>query len=250
MKVIELIKLIEDLIPKELGLKNDKIGYLSQNTDMDIEKIKVLMDLYPEEDLNSNKKEMFITHHPPLFEPKTPTYVVHSNWDIITGGANDALAETLDLRILDIFDKDNGIGRICKSKLNFKEFLSLAAEKLSLNQMSVVNPLDDEYVLDKIAIVSGFGLSNIEYVKLAKEKNIKLFLSGDLIHRSAILAKDLDICLLDINHHKSEIPGLIKLYDMVSNIGLDTELIIQDVPWKLINFKHLKKKKYFFDKIK
>jgi len=238
MKAIELIKLIEDLVPKELGLKNDKIGYLSQNTDVNIEKIKVLMDLYPEDDLNSKENELFITHHPPLFTPKTPTYVIHSNWDVITGGANDALAETLNLNILDIFDKDNGIGRICESKLNFKEFLSLVSEKLSLNQMNVVNPLDNEYILDKIAIVSGFGLSNVEYVKLAKGKDIKLFLSGDLIHKTAILANDLDICLVDISHHKSEIPGLIKLYEIIFNIGLDTELIIQDVPWKLINFKH------------
>ncbi|MDR3291129.1 MAG: Nif3-like dinuclear metal center hexameric protein [Methanobrevibacter sp.] len=237
MKAIELIKIIDDLIPKKLALKNDKIGYLSSNiNDVNVEKIKIVMDLYPDDDLNSNENELFITHHYPLFMPKTPTYVIHSNWDIITGGANDALAKALNLKILDIFDKDTGIGRICKSQLKFKEFLNLVSKKLSINQINVVKPLNDDTILDKIAIVSGFGLSNIEYVKLAKEKNLKLILSGDLIHNVAMLGVDLDICLVDVNHHKSEIPGLIELYNIISTI-LETELIIHDIPYKTINFK-------------
>ncbi|MDR2830329.1 MAG: Nif3-like dinuclear metal center hexameric protein [Methanobrevibacter sp.] len=238
MKVIELIKIIEDLIPKELALKDDKVGYLQQNSNINIEKIKVVMDLYPKDDLNSNENELFITHHHPLFIPKTPTYVIHSNWDVISGGANDALAKILDLKVLDNFDKKNGIGRICSCQLNFKEFLKLVSEKLSLPNINVVNPLDDDVVPDKIAIVSGFGLSNMEYVKLVKKKNVSLFLSGDLIHKVAILGGDLDICLIDANHHKSEIPGLIELYNLISTIGLDTELIIQNIPWKTINFEN------------
>lgn len=237
MKAIELIKIIDNLIPKELALKDDKIGYLHQNSSINIEKIKVIMDLYPKDDSNSNENELFITHHSPLFTPKTPTYIIHSNWDVISGGANDALAKILDLKVLDNFDKKNGIGRICSSQLNFKEFLNLVSKKLSLPHINVVNPLDDDVIPNKIAIISGFGLSNMKYVKLAKKNNINLFLSGDLIHKVAILGSDLDICLVDVGHHKSEIPGLIELYNVISTIGLDTELIIQDVPWKTIKNK-------------
>ncbi|MDR2623625.1 MAG: Nif3-like dinuclear metal center hexameric protein [Methanobrevibacter sp.] len=237
MKVTELIRIIEDLIPKELALEGDEVGYLHPRSDVDVEKIKVVMDLYPEDDLNSEENELFITHHPPLFTPKTPIYVIHSNWDVISGGANDALAKTLDLKVLDNFDKDTGVGRVCESQLNFKEFLNLVSERLLLSNVNVVNPLDDDVILDRIAIVSGFGLSNIEYLGLAKKKDVKLFLSGDLIHKVAILGNDLDICLVDVSHHKSEVPGLIELNDLISTFGLDTELIVHDTPWKMIDFE-------------
>ena len=62
-------------------------------------------ELEEEQDDNNNENTLIITHHPPLFTPKTPTYTIHSNWDIIDGGANEALANTLKLEVIDYFDK-------------------------------------------------------------------------------------------------------------------------------------------------
>jgi dinuclear metal center YbgI/SA1388 family protein len=238
MKITELIKILDDFVPKELALKNDKIGYLGLNPEnINVKKIKIVMDLYPQDDLNSKDEEIFITHHYPLFTPKTPTYIIHSNWDVIKGGANDALSKILNLKVLDTFDKDTGIGRICSCQYKFKEFLNHLSEKLDLSSLNVVNPLDDEVKLDKIAIVSGFGLNNIDYIKLAKENRVQLFLSGDLTHKSAIFGKILDICLVDATHYKTEVPGLIELYNLLSKTGLDIEIIHHSIPWEAINFK-------------
>ena len=45
-----------------------------------------------------------------------------SNWDIINGGANEALAETLKLNVISPFDKTTNIGRICKTDKSFGDF--------------------------------------------------------------------------------------------------------------------------------
>lgn len=238
MKLKEIIKKIDVMIPKELGLENDNIGYFGPKfEDIDIKKIKVIMDLTIEEDNNSQKNELIISHHPPLFNPKTPTYVIHSNWDIINGGANDALAKKLNLNVLEVFDKETGIGRICEGSFNFKDFLDIIPKKLNIDYFRVVNPLNKQENNEKlkIAIISGFGLSNIDYIKLAKKNKVDILISGDLTHKGAILSKNLGICIVDISHYASEVPGLEELYDIISKIGIETKLIHQKIPWKYIN---------------
>ena len=104
MKLKEIIKFLENEIPKELALQTDNIGLQGKyDLDVEINSIKIYMDLFAEDD-EFLKDTLIITHHPPLFKPKTPTYTIHSNWDIIKGGANEALANTLDIEVTDYFD--------------------------------------------------------------------------------------------------------------------------------------------------
>ena len=97
----DIFNIIDELVPRRYALKNDNVGYYSKTYEnLDIKNIKVLMDLLPEDDLKCDAGDLIISHHPPLFMPKTPTYVVHSNWDIINGGSNEkqALAESAPLQ--------------------------------------------------------------------------------------------------------------------------------------------------------
>ena len=122
MKLKEIIEFIDKNIPKNLALENDEIGFKKEyNLNQDISSIKIFMDLYPEFDTQKTNT-LILTHHPPLFNPKTPTYTIHSNWDIINGGANEALAETLKLNVISPFDKTTNIGRICKTDKSFGDF--------------------------------------------------------------------------------------------------------------------------------
>ena len=250
MLLKEIIKKINQLIPDNIALKNDKVGYIGPNPEnIRINKINIVMDIFPNKEKKNkfkdnktsisgkninekfDKTELTICHHPPLFSPENPTYVIHSNWDIIKGGANDALAETLGISTLEIFDKSTGIGRIGSYSKTFIDFKINLLKKLNLDSINIVNPLDDNEKLGKIAIVSGYGLSNSDYIKLAKKNKVDAFLSGDLTQKGAILAKNLNLCIIDINHHKSEIPGLIKLSELISTIGISCSVDIQETPW-------------------
>ncbi len=223
MKLKEIIEFLDERIPKSLALSSDEVGFKKDyNLNQDISTIKIYMDLLPEDD-KDYEDTLIISHHPPLFNPKTPTYTIHSNWDIIDGGANDALAKTLNLEVIDYFDDSTNIGRVCKSNQTFMELKKTILEKFG--NVRIVNNLEDEKIMENVGIISGFGLKNPDYITLAKDKNLDVLISGDLTQQTAILAKNLEITLIDINHHESEVPGLYALKDLLIELNIEIEVI-------------------------
>lgn len=223
MKLKEIIDFLNEKIPEELALDFDNVGLMGDyDLNEDITSIKIFMDLIPQYD-DFDEATLIITHHPPLFEPKTPTYTIHSNWDIIHGGANKALADILKLKIIDYFDIETRIGRICKSRYDFKEITEIILE--NFDNARIVNRPNDEKEIKKIGIISGFGLKNPQYIKMAKNKNLDILISGDLCQETAILAENLEITLIDLGHHESEVPGLYYLADLLKELETDIEVI-------------------------
>ena len=223
MKLRTIVDFLENRIPSNLALDFDNVGLMEDyDLDLEISSVDIFMDLMPEYD-NASKEKLIITHHPPLFVPKTPTYTIHSNWDIIDGGANDALAEILDLEVIGYFDDSTKIGRICKSNQTFIELKKSILEKFS--NVRIVDNLNDCGIIRKIGVISGFGLKNPDYIKLAKNKDLDILISGDLTQESAILAKNLKITLIDLNHHESEVPGLYALGEVLNELNIDVNVI-------------------------
>lgn len=223
MKLKDIIKFLNDKIPEDLALSSDNVGLMG-NYDLtqEITTIKIFMDLHPQDD-NYPNDTLIITHHPPLFSPKTPTFTIHSNWDIIKGGANEALADSLNLNVIESFDKNTDIGRVCEANITYKDLKNKILT--NFNTFDIVNKPDENQIIKKIAIISGFGLKNPEYIKLAKNNNIDMLISGDLTQETAILAINLDLILIDLGHHMSELPGLYYLKNIVDELDADCELI-------------------------
>ena len=103
----------------------------------------------------------------------------------------------------------------------------------NFDNVQIVNNLNDEEKIKKVGIISGFGLKKPDYIKLAKDKNLDILISGDLIQETAILAKNIKITLIDIGHHESEVPGLHKLANNLSEINIKTE-VIDDKPIEIL----------------
>nr|WP_295160803.1 Nif3-like dinuclear metal center hexameric protein [uncultured Methanobrevibacter sp.] len=223
MKLKEIIEFLDEKIPEDMALDFDNVGLMGKyDLNLDIESIKIFMDLLPEDD-EINTNTLIVTHHPPLFEPKTPTYTIHSNWDIIDGGANEALAETLKLNVIDYFDNETKIGRICKFSSSFEKLKKDILDEFE--NVNIVNIPNDKKEINNIGIISGFGLKNKEYIKLAKEKKLDVLISGDITQETAIMAKNLKITLIDLGHHESEVPGLYQLAKLMNELNLDIEVI-------------------------
>ena len=233
MKLNDIITFLDEKIPQELAFDSDNVGLMGDyDLNSEIDSIKILMDLLPDDD-NFEKGTLVITHHPPLFEPETPTYTIHSNWDIIKGGANDALAYNLFLEPVDYFDIFTKIGRICITDYTFKKLENIISN--NFKKAYIVNRPDDDYQLTRVAVISGFGLKNPEYIKLAKKLNIDILISGDLVHETAILAKNLGITVIDIGHHESEVPGLCSLAELIllNELDINIEVITKSPIEKL-----------------
>ena len=223
MKLEEIIDFLDEKIPESLALESDEVGFKRDyDLNQEISSIRIYMDLLAENDENY-ENTLIITHHPPLFIPKTPTYTIHSNWDIIDGGANEALAETLNLKVIDYFDIDTRIGRVCSTNQKFIDLKKTILDNFS--NVRIVNNLEDEKIIENVGIISGFGLKNPEYVKLAKNRNLDILISGDLTQESAIIAKNLEITLIDLNHHESEVAGLYALKDILGELDIDIDVI-------------------------
>lgn len=226
MKLKEITDFLNEKIPEKLALDNDDVGFKKKyDLNQEIDYVKIYMDLYPEYDI-TEKSTLIITHHPPLFAPKTPTYIIHSNWDIIDGGANEALANQLKLKVIDYFDKSTKIGRICECGCNFTSLKNIISN--NFKNVRAVNLPDDEKQLNKIGIISGFGLKNPKYIKLADDLNLDILISGDMTLETAVLAKNLNLTLIDLGHHESEVAGLYKLAEIINELNINCEII--DLP--------------------
>ncbi|MDI9614925.1 Nif3-like dinuclear metal center hexameric protein [Methanothermobacter sp.] len=223
MRIESFIEFMESLAPPELALPGDRIGY--HGPEIEVESVLLLMDYL--EDVPVDGYDLLVLHHPPQVEPPLPYYVAHSNWDVADGGACDALADALGLDVESFLDPETGLGRICHGDITLEELMERIHD-LMPGVVRVVNPR--EY-LDRVAVVAGFGLSDRDLIRMAFSEGAHVYLSGDLTHASAVLARNLNMTLIDAGHHATEMPGLLRLLDMIEDLGLMVDLIDTGTPW-------------------
>ncbi|MCE7699778.1 MAG: Nif3-like dinuclear metal center hexameric protein, partial [Methanobacterium paludis] len=219
-----------------LAVEGDSIGFLGKGDpeNIDVIKVHIMLDLPESFNLKESGSDLVVCHHPPIFQPEIPVYVVHSNWDIVNGGANDALAKCLNLDVLGVLDDETGIGRICAASTTIPQFIKTVSASLPMDHVTFVPGNTED--IHKVAVVSGFGL-NPKFIDLAADKGADLYISGDLDHKSALYAQKLGINLLDATHYATEIPGLMDLNKLISELNVETELICPGVPWKVLDME-------------
>jgi dinuclear metal center YbgI/SA1388 family protein len=229
MLASELFQTIEKEVPLELALGDDPVGFIGpvHPEKIEVENVSVLLDFIPGKEIPET--DLLVCHHPPLFPPHFPTYIIHSNWGIVQGGANDALAESLQLDVEGTLESETGIGRICSVDCTIDDFLEIVSTALPVDHLRVVKGKQCE--LKKIAIISGFGL-NPHYIKLASEMGSDLLLSGDLTHPGSVLAQKLGINLVDATHQATEFPGLMKLVWLLNELGGNAHIEHTKKPWE------------------
>lgn len=236
MLASELFKLIDMAVPPSLAVEGDTIGFSGGGDPetLEVKGVHVMLDLPESFNLEGSGSNLVICHHPPIFNPEIPVYVVHSNWDIVEGGANDALAESLNLDVSCVLDDETGIGRICSTSTTVTRFMERVSAALPVDHATLVPGRKKN--IEKVAVVSGFGL-NQRLIELAAEKGADLYISGDLDHRSALHAQRRGITLVDATHYATEIPGLMALERLVAELGVETELLCPGVPWKIVKLQ-------------
>ncbi|MDD1728268.1 MAG: Nif3-like dinuclear metal center hexameric protein [Methanospirillum sp.] len=236
MKADLLFQKIEAIIPLHLALDGDPVGYIGTipPDQLEVNNILVVMDYLPGSQpgaIEYRQYDLIVLHHPPITPPPIPAYVIHSNWDLMKGGACDALADCLNIEISDTLDPVSGLGRIGTVRngpIPLVRFARYVMKSLMIEYLKVVNYSSDR-LITRVGMVSGFGL-NPELIGTAMGRDLDLFISGDLTHPGAIRAINTPLILMDASHHATELPGLTRLGEILSTLGVMVKVIDTGVP--------------------
>lgn len=239
MIISDLITQIETRVPPACSLPGDEPQFFGSDADLagEVNHVITLMDYYPGLAI-TDTADLLILHHPPKLQPPLPAYVLHSGWDVISGGAADALADLFSLTNRKVLDKATRIGRVGilpYGPVSLKNFAEDVVNLLGLSSIRIAGVVSDNPSVEKIAVVSGFGL-NPSLIRKASDKGADVFLSGDLTHPGAILARTLHLPVIDATHHATELPGLHRLCDLIISCGVSAEVYDTKIPWVENNY--------------
>ena len=114
MRVSDLLRDLEEKVPLDIALEGDLVGYIGPGSpdSFDVGRVLVVMDYLPGVEGACRAYDLLVLHHPPPVSPGVPAYVMHSNWDIVDGGAADALARCLGITVDSVLDQETGLGRV------------------------------------------------------------------------------------------------------------------------------------------
>lgn len=255
MKLLDLIKKIENTFPLKDACDWDFVGWQVKATKQNIEIEQVLIALDVTSDVIDiaikTKIKLIICHHPFIFannlNDKTVSqvkkslyqklikneinvYVLHTNFDKHLNGMNWLIAKDLKFSNIKYFDQEKltVIGQY--SDLTLFEIIKNLKNYFGFDQVKVITN-DLKTKINNVLLSSGAGGSVIE--AMPNNQNIDLFITGEMKWHQELEARDKNINVIILGHNMEE-----KFVDFISEFLLSDNLIKKNL---IIN-------KYFFPK--
>lgn len=217
-KVKEIFEWMDDRYPFALAENYDNCGLLIGDTERVVSRCMLALDVTGEvlADAICWQADLIITHHPVIFNALKRLSVgdipyecirhgiavlsSHTCLDRAIGGVNDALSECLSLQNVTILDETDGFLRtgILPKVMEPVEFAAYCKKTLSSGGIRAVL---GERSIGKVGLCSGAGGS---FVGEAIEAGCDAYLTGEVKHHEAIIAKNAGITLIDAGHFETE----------------------------------------------
>ena len=226
----ELLTELRTIAPRELEEEWDNGGLQINMAKESINKILVCLEITGEviDEAVRLGVDYIVTHHPLLFNKLdvidastvTGNYVIklirhgitvysaHTSFDYVFGGNNDYLANLLDLQMVrklkvwtPLGDKELA-GRVgtFREPCTLKEAAAKVEEVLQLkDHVKMVG--DPNRVIKMVGLCTGAGGDSID---AAIRNSCDLFITGDVRHHEAQMAREMGICLIDAGHYGTE----------------------------------------------
>lgn len=219
-KVKDFYGYLNSIAPFETQEDWDNSGILVGDTDAEVKKVAVVLDITHEEIKKAKAigADLIISHHPVIFNPiksvtrgSVPYELVassinalccHTPLDIADGGTNDSLAELLGINVTRADDPILRLGTV--EPTTAQELAGKIANTLNTK----VRYADAGKTIKKIAICTGAGCSLIEAAG-----EIDAFITGDASHHNFLDCVQAGITLIAAGHYETEIivvPVLVK----------------------------------------
>lgn len=228
----KIIRLIEELAPREYAEGWDSVGLQLGNADAAIDKIMVALEVTEAVATEAAEKsvDLLLVHHPLIFKPLTSiteheplghilriliradihVYAAHTNLDIAWGGLNDSMADLLDLERVELLRPTEGLPEDLRpvglGRIGFlPEPLSLAdladGIRVSLNATHVRYVGESGKMIRKVALCTGAGA---DLIGDARKAGCDVLITGDVKYHEAREAENTGIALIDAGHFETE----------------------------------------------
>ncbi len=223
MNLVDIIKYLESLFPKENAYDWDNVGIQVGTLNIEAKRVLVTLDVTKEvvKEAIDKKVNMIISHHPLLFNPldkiifDTPrgwiiknlvkhnitVYSAHTNYDTTDGGMNDEFSNLLEMKNVKLLDEIDKIGRYGTiEKMHIIDFISFLKDKLDIESVKVIG--NDDKIVETVGISGGSGS---KHMYQAKMRGCNCYLTGDITYHTALDAVGMGITLIDIGHYAEKI---------------------------------------------
>ena len=255
----ELAEIIELRYPKSLAVEWDVVGFVTNNSNIEVNNILLTIDVTEEVVLEAIGKsvDLIISHHPLILDPdeisdiqikrieirkrleekNIALYVAHTNADIAQGGVNDSLAKVIGLQNVETFgvEKMGRKGNLI-SQLTLKDFVNHLKDKLPKVKSSIQVSGNLDSKISKVALCSGSGSSLLEEVR---KTDVEVFVTADLKHHAVSDNENMNgPALVSVSHWASEWTWLPELKQQLeTDLGhkqLNAKVLISAIstdPW-------------------
>ena len=221
----QLAEIIELRYPKSLAVEWDVVGFVTNNSDIEVNNILLTIDVTEEVVAEAITKsiDLIISHHPLILDPNEISdiqtkriqlrqkmeennialYVAHTNADIAQGGVNDSLAKVLGLQNIEAFgvEKMARKGKLT-TQVTLREFANFLKDKLPQvkGSIQVSGKLDSK--VSKVGLCGGSGSSLLEEVR---KEDVDVFVTADLKHHAVSDNENMNgPALVSVSHWASE----------------------------------------------
>jgi dinuclear metal center YbgI/SA1388 family protein len=260
MKMSELIAEIEIIAPRELEEDWDNCGMQINMGNSEVNRVLVALEITKgviSEAMDKNI-DFIITHHPLLFDKidvvdnndikgnymidlikrGISVYSAHTTFDEAFGGNNEYLADRIGLSrvrkmknkkpVVKAYAREHVVGRMG----NFAESITMEATcRLVENALGVKGELktvgDPDKIIRTVGLCAGSGSDSM---KAAIKNGCDLFITGDIRHHEAQVAKESGLCVIDAGHYGTEKIFTENFADKLrKNVGSKIQIIESEV---------------------
>ncbi|CAN5885258.1 Nif3-like dinuclear metal center hexameric protein [soil metagenome] len=119
--------------------------------------------------------------------------------------------------VYEVVSSHGFIGRVGSFQGTVGDLADLAGDELGRTGLRVAG--DTDRIVAKVAVVPGSGAS---FVESAARAGADALVTGDVGHHRATSAVDAGVAIVDPGHVATERPGMRKLVELVTSLGLET----------------------------
>jgi dinuclear metal center YbgI/SA1388 family protein len=252
MNVEEVLDYINELAPWKYAEEWDNVGLMLGSRTNQVKKLMLCMDVTSQviDEAMDQEANLIVSHHPFLFSKlntvdldtmkgqqistliKNDINVIsaHTNLDVAVGGVNDTLAEAVGLTNCGIlksyipegFDVNMGMGKVGElpARLCFEEFICIVKKNLDIVSLRLIGV--QPKTIKKVAVFCGSFDVDLDIIK---RHEVDVLITGDMKYHTALDAREMGLCILDVGHYASEHLILNKFKKLLENRFDNLEVI-------------------------